>query len=44
MNRGSDRSATMWHWTRTRLFGSWPSSIASLAIIYLAVKLLPAAD
>jgi general L-amino acid transport system permease protein len=42
MNRGIDRSTTMWHWTRTRLFGSWPSSIVSLVIIYLAVKLLPA--
>ena len=41
MNRGIDRSTTMWHWTRTRLFSSWRSSIVSLAIIYLAAKLLP---
>ena len=42
MNRGIGYRAAMWHWTRTRLFSSWPSSIVSLVIIYLAVKLLPA--
>ena len=41
MNPGVGCPAAMWHWTRTRLFSSWPSSIVSLTIIYLAVKLLP---
>jgi len=41
MNPGVGLPAAMWHWTRTQLFSSWPSSIVSLTIIYLAVKLLP---
>ena len=41
MNRGLIAAPRCRHWTRTRLFSSWPSSIVSLAIIYSAVKLLP---
>jgi general L-amino acid transport system permease protein len=29
------------HWTRTNLFSSWPSALATLAIFWLAWKLLP---
>ncbi len=36
------RGQAMVQWTRTRLFSSWPSALATLAIVILAAKLLPA--
>jgi len=33
--------AALLHWTRAKLFGSWPSTLATLIILYLAARLLP---
>lgn len=33
--------AALLHWTRIRLFATWRSSCVTLAIVYLAAKLLP---
>jgi general L-amino acid transport system permease protein len=41
MNVSNARSASPYHWARRRLFGSWPSALATLAIIYLAARWLP---
>jgi len=40
MNRGMESAAPL-DWTRRRLFGSWPSTLATLSILYLAARLLP---
>jgi len=35
------RSLKLLYWIRRRLFASWPSAMATLAIVYLAAKWLP---
>ena len=37
----STQSVVLLRWTRSRLFGSWPNTLVTLTIVYLAVKLLP---
>lgn len=41
MNFSIGRGASAFHWARSRLFGSWPSALATLAIVYLAARWLP---
>ena len=41
MNWTNGRGASGYQWARSRLFGSWPSTLATLAIVYLAARWLP---
>jgi general L-amino acid transport system permease protein len=41
VNLTNGRGASGYQWARSRLFGSWPSALATLAIVYLAARWLP---